>query len=61
MTSKTRLLGLLASLAAAIGVASHAGAQTVNGVLGSPSATSTIPGNQLPARWRPPHRPPAPP
>ncbi|MCB1486276.1 MAG: sulfatase-like hydrolase/transferase, partial [Bauldia sp.] len=47
---KTKLLGLLASgvLAFAVG-AQSAAAQEVTGELGSPSATSTISGRQLPA------------
>ena len=36
-------------LAVALLAASHANAQQVTGTLGSPSATTTIPGNQLPA------------
>jgi hypothetical protein len=48
MKLETRIVGTLAGLAAAIGIGGGALAQQVTGTPGSPSATSTIPGNQLP-------------
>ena len=47
MPSLKRAIGTLAVLAAAWG--GPAAAQHITGVPGSPSATTTIPGNQLPA------------
>jgi arylsulfatase len=53
MASQSRLGGIAATITAFIAASLWAGtpaaAQTVTGTLGSPSATTTIPGNQIPA------------
>ncbi len=46
--SRSLWLGSVALFAAVMGAGATASAQEVSGVLGSPSATTTIPGNQLP-------------
>ena len=49
MQSGRRLLLLAAFLATSLSISASALAQQVTGVLGSPSATTTIPNKQLPA------------
>jgi len=45
---KTNLLAMTLALLAATALTSAADAQEISGAAGSPSATTTIPGNQLP-------------
>jgi TolA-binding protein len=49
---KTNLLAVTLALLAATALTSAANAQETTGAPGSPSATTTIPGNQLPPRRR---------
>jgi TolA-binding protein len=50
---KTNLLAMTLALLAATALTSAADAQEITGAAGSPSATTTIPGNQLPPQGAP--------